>query len=83
MKLKTSPIIEPGIYRHYKGKYYMVIGNAMHTETQEPVVVYQALYGAKELWVRPSRMWNEIVDAKGKLTSRFERVDEDAERPTD
>ncbi len=83
MKLETSPIAEPGIYRHYKGKYYMVIGNAVHTETQEPVVVYQALYGTKELWVRPARMWNEIVDVKGKRMRRFERVNANAKRPTD
>ena len=50
-----------GRYRHYKGNEYEVTGIALHSETLEPMVVYRALYGSGELWVRPARMWNETV----------------------
>jgi len=64
----------PGLYRHYKGKDYRVIGVARHTETEEPVVVYQALYGGRGLWVRPAAMFNEAVKVGGKRVPRFARV---------
>lgn len=54
----------PGRYRHYKGNEYRVIGLARHTETEEPLVVYQALYGERGLWVRPLAMWIETVVVK-------------------
>ena len=54
--------IQPGIYRHFKGNRYEVIGLANHSETMEPMVVYRALYGEFGLWVRPAAMWTEIVD---------------------
>ena len=54
----------PGRYRHYKGNEYRVIGLARHTETEEPLVVYQALYGGRGLWVRPVAMWIETVIPK-------------------
>lgn len=54
--------ILPGIYRHFKGNRYEVIGLATHSETREPMVVYRALYGEHGLWVRPAAMWTEIVD---------------------
>ena len=54
--------IQPGIYRHFKGNRYEVIGLANHSETMEPMVVYRALYGEFGLWVRPAAMWNEFVD---------------------
>ena len=54
--------IQPGIYRHFKGNRYEVIGVANHSETMEPMVVYRALYGEQGLWVRPASMWNETVD---------------------
>ena len=50
------------IYRHFKGKEYRVIGIASHSETLEPMVVYQALYGDGGLWVRPIAMFLEPVD---------------------
>ncbi len=68
--------IKPGKYRHFKGKEYEVIGIASHSETMEPMVVYQALYGEKGLWVRPLSMWNEIVDRDGYHGPRFRPVDE-------
>ena len=67
--------VKPGIYRHYKGSLYEVIGIASHSETLEPMVVYRALYGEHNLWVRPASMWNEEVDVNGKKTRRFEPAD--------
>ena len=66
----------PGLYRHYKGNDYRVMGLAHHSETQEPLVVYQALYGAHGLWVRPAAMFNETVDFGGQRLPRFARVGE-------
>ncbi len=63
--------IKPGRYRHFKGNEYEVIGLARHSETQEEMVVYHALYGDFGLWVRPARMWNETVERDGKTFRRF------------
>ena len=71
--------MKPGIYRHYKGNIYRVIGIANHSETLEPMVVYQALYGAKELWVRPASMWNETIDKNGYCGPRFQYIGENIE----
>ena len=58
--------IPKGTYCHYKGKKYQVEGLALHSETLEPMVIYRALYGAGEIWVRPASMWNEkVVTPKG------------------
>ena len=63
--------IKPGRYRHFKGREYEVIGLARHSETQEEMVVYRALYGDFGLWVRPAQMWNETVERDGKTFRRF------------
>ena len=63
--------VRPGRYRHFKGNEYEVIGVARHSETQEEMVVYRALYGDFGLWVRPARMWNETVERDGKTFRRF------------
>ncbi|GEM_PF-1224793 len=68
--------ISPGKYRHYKGNEYEVIGVARHSEDEHPMVVYRALYGEKELWVRPAEMWDELVEVNGKCVKRFERIDQ-------
>lgn len=70
MKLKT------GKYRHYKGNHYQVIGIAKHSESEEEFVVYRALYGAGEMWVRPLSMFTENVKVKGEHLPRFELVEE-------
>ena len=63
--------IKPGIYQHFKGNRYEVIGLANHSETMEPMVVYRALYGEFGLWVRPASMWEETVERDGKTYQRF------------
>lgn len=60
-----------GIYRHYKGQRYRVLGTARHSETMEEVVVYQALYGDFGLWVRPASMFCETVELDGEPIPRF------------
>ncbi len=65
----------PGHYRHYKGGEYEVVGLARHSETEEALVVYRALYGERGLWVRPAAMWNEAVTlADGRQVTRFARI---------
>ena len=61
----------PGKYRHFKGGEYRVFCMARHSETGEEMVVYQALYGERGIWVRPASMWNETVERDGKTFQRF------------
>ena len=61
-----------GIYRHYKGNRYELLAVATHSETLEKMVVYKALYGNEEVWVRPASMWNEKVMYNGKEVLRFQ-----------
>ena len=65
-----------GKYRHFKGMEYEVIGVARHSETEEPMVVYRALYGEGGLWVRPLGMWNEQVERADYHGPRFIYVGE-------
>jgi len=67
-------MMETGIYKHYKGNNYRVIGMAKHSETQEELVVYQALYGDGDLWVRPKAMFLETVEKDGQTVPRFQKV---------
>lgn len=67
--------IPPGRYLHFKGNEYEVLGIAHHSETLEPLVVYRALYGNGDVWVRPAGMWNEIVERDGTSYRRFRRID--------
>lgn len=63
-------------YRHFKGKEYLVLHLAKHSETLEDLVVYQALYGERGIWVRPLDMFLSQVDLDGKMINRFKEVEE-------
>lgn len=69
--------VSKGIYHHYKGKLYQVIGVARHSETLEELVVYVALYrtkyGTKSLWVRPKKMFIGKVKLDHKWVKRFQK----------
>ncbi|MDT8902526.1 DUF1653 domain-containing protein [Anaeroselena agilis] len=69
--------VPQGVYRHYKGNMYRVIGEATHTETMERLVVYQALYGERGLWVRPRTMFLEKVTVAGEEQPRFAYIGAD------
>lgn len=64
-------MIKIGKYKHYKNKDYEVIGVARHSETLEDMVVYRALYGDHDLWVRPAKMFEEFVEIDGQKVPRF------------
>ena len=67
--------MKKGIYKHYKGNMYELLYIANHSETLEKMVVYKALYGEGEIWVRPASMWDEEIEIDGKTVKRFEFVD--------
>ena len=69
--------VRPGRYRHFKGNEYEVIGVARHSETLEEMVVYRALYGDGELWVRPASMWSETVEKDGYRGPRLVPVEDE------
>lgn len=62
-----------GLYRHYKGLMYEVVGTVRHSESLEPMTLYRALYGERGLWVRPAAMFNEEVVIDGVRQPRFAR----------
>lgn len=72
--LPETPI---GLYRHYKGGEYAVVGCVRHSETLEPLVLYRALYGQRGLWVRPHAMFFSPVVVHGHAQPRFAFVSPD------
>jgi hypothetical protein len=70
--------LQPGVYRHYKGPEYRVFSVARHSETEEEVVFYQALYGEYGMWVRPLSMFLESVEVDGEQVPRFALVQAEA-----
>jgi hypothetical protein len=68
--------LKTGVYRHFKGQEYEVLGIAKHSETEEPLVVYKSLYGDKALWVRPVNMFLGTKDIDGVAVRRFEYMGE-------
>ena len=70
-------MLKTGRYRHYKGAHYEVLGVARHSETEEELVVYRALYGEHGLWVRPLAMFCETVQFDGGSVPRFAWVGEE------
>ena len=68
--------IKTGRWKHFKGGEYEVLFVATDSETLEPMVVYRALYGEGNVWVRPARMWNEEVERDGVKQKRFTYMDQ-------
>ncbi|MBQ8308490.1 MAG: DUF1653 domain-containing protein [Clostridia bacterium] len=67
--------VKIGKYRHFKGGEYEVLALAKHSETGEQMVVYRALYGEGQIWVRPLSMWNETLNREGKTFQRFTYIE--------
>lgn len=57
----AGPGLAPGRYRHFKGNYYQVLGEARHSETEAPLVIYRALYGERGLWARPRELFLAVT----------------------
>ena len=73
------PMIEKGLYRHYKGGLYRVLGVGCHTETLEYYVVYapaEPKANIPEMWLRPYDMFTETIEIEGKIHPRFEKIPE-------
>jgi hypothetical protein len=66
--------ITKGEYEHFKGNHYEVLGVAKHSETLEELVLYKALYGKGDIWVRPVKSFLEKVEKDGKKIKRFKLV---------
>jgi hypothetical protein len=67
--------LQIGIYEHYKGNLYKLLYIAHHSETLEELVVYQALYGSHDIWVRPISMFMEEIEFKNQKMSRFKFIE--------
>ncbi len=63
--------IRLGVYQHYKGNEYDVLGVVRHSETLAPMVLYRARYDKRLLWVRPKQMFEGYVTVEGKRVKRF------------
>jgi hypothetical protein len=74
LSVTAQSIVVGSIYEHYKGLRYKVIGVARHSETLEELVVYQALYGEGNIWVRPLAMFLENLVIHGQSQPRFKIV---------
>lgn len=70
--MHTLPL---GIYQHYKGNQYELLGFARHSETLEEMVIYKALYGEGGIWVRPLSMWENMIEVEGTEIKRFTLVE--------
>ncbi len=71
-------VIKKGLYRHFKGGIYEVIGTGRHSETLEEMVFYKhdsKEYGKNSLWARPIRMWNEHIERDGYSGPRFQLIE--------
>jgi len=68
--------MQTGIYEHYKGMKYEVIDTLRHSETEELMVLYRALYGDEGLWARPFNMFFENVNIDGDEQPRFKYIGE-------
>jgi len=78
-KIENADSMNPiplGKYRHYKGNQYEVVGFARNSETLVNLVVYEALYGKRELWVHPLSIWDNVIEVDRKTVKRFEYIGE-------
>ncbi|WP_413583439.1 DUF1653 domain-containing protein [Bdellovibrio sp. HCB288] len=71
---KPKAPVSGAIYKHYKGKFYRVIGVGKHSETMEDIVLYECLYenSLGRLWARPLELWSSPIEVDGKMVPRFE-----------
>ena len=77
----VTKVHEGEYYRHFKGNIYRVLHIAKHSETLEDMVVYQAMYGERGIWVRPLVMFEEEIERDGKTLRRFAPISaEEADR---
>jgi hypothetical protein len=72
---------QPGTYRHHKGQLYEVIETALHVDTHQELVVYRALYGEGNLWVRPRSAFIGDVEIDGVKRPRFQKVEDEVPQP--
>lgn len=69
--------LEHGEYVHSKsGRHYFLIFEGRDSETTEPVVCYQQMYGDGSIWFRPKSMWNELVEVEGEMVPRFSKLED-------
>ncbi|HSW72192.1 MAG TPA: DUF1653 domain-containing protein [Chlamydiales bacterium] len=73
---KEALNLKLGIYEHYKGLLYQVLGVALHSETLEEYIIYKALYGDKKTWIRPLKMFLENVEIDKRVLPRFKYLRE-------
>ena len=80
--LAVFPLPENGIryFQHFKGGHYRYVRTAFDSETKERMVIYQALYGYKQYWVRPEKMFFETVNRDGRKIARFTELNEQQEQ---
>jgi len=69
--------VECGLYRHFKGNLYRVLHIARHSETEQPLVIYQALYGDRGIWARPLEDFAATIERDGRHIERFARLPDD------
>ena len=74
--MQENKLVLGGKYRHYKNKEYRVLHLATHSETEEQLVIYQALYGEMGIWARPVDMFLETVEVNGETVFRFSYIEE-------
>jgi hypothetical protein len=76
MSENLPPLLETpkGLYQHYKGGRYRVLGTVRHSEDLQPMTLYQALDGKQSLWVRPAAMFTEVAPFNGQIQARFTRI---------
>ena len=72
---QAKPLVRESIYQHYSGKRYKILAVGRSSETLEENVVYEALYGDHDVWVRPLTMFLEDVTIEGKAQPRFQIID--------